>query len=91
MSTITVDVPILGKEYQISCPESERAALLKAAAELDRRMRDIRQSGNVLGLERISVIAALNLCYELLQKESSQHEEQLLLQEMHQQLDDYLG
>ena len=58
-------VNILDKDYQVACPPEEKQALLKAADELDNRMRAIRNSGSIIGLERIAVMAALNLCYEL--------------------------
>lgn len=67
MATETLSVHILGKDYQVACPEEERDALLRAAADLDRRMREIRHSGNVIGVERIAVMAALNLSNEVLQ------------------------
>ena len=63
--TKTVYVNILDKDYQVSCPPEERRALDNAAAELDGRMRAIRASGNIIGVERIAVMAALNLCHEL--------------------------
>lgn len=63
----TVNVNILDKEYQIACPPEEREALRSAASELDGRMRGIRNSGSVIGLDRIAVMAALNLCHELQQ------------------------
>ncbi len=63
----TVIVNILDKEYQIACPPEEREALHNAAAELDERMRNIRNTGSVIGLDRIAVMAALNLCHELQQ------------------------
>ncbi len=62
-----VYVTILDKDYQIACPPEERDALHNAADELDQRMRAIRNSGSVIGLERIAVMAALNLCHELQQ------------------------
>lgn len=62
-----VYVTILDKDYQIACPPEEREALHAAAAELDQRMRAIRNTGSVIGLERIAVMAALNLCHELQQ------------------------
>lgn len=65
-NTETVTVAILGKEYQVACPADEQGELLQAARQLDERMRAIRQSGNVIGLERIAVMAALNLSHELL-------------------------
>jgi len=65
--TSTTYVNILDKEYQVSCPEREKAALTRAAAELDKRMRSIRSAGSIVGLERIAVMTALNLCHELQQ------------------------
>ncbi|MBQ0808328.1 MAG: cell division protein ZapA [Porticoccus sp.] len=65
MSQDTVNIRILDKEYQVSCPPDERNALLQAARSLDERVRTIRNSGGVIGLERIAIMAALNLTYEL--------------------------
>lgn len=65
MSQDTVNIRILDKEYQVSCPPDERNALLQAAKSLDERVRTIRNSGGVIGLERIAIMAALNLTYEL--------------------------
>ena len=62
----TVTIVVLDKEYQVHCPPDQRDALLRAALELDQRMRTIRQGGNVIGLERIAIMAALNLSYDLL-------------------------
>ncbi len=67
MSNETVFVKILDKEYQVACPPGERDALMQAAHNLDERMRDIRAGGNVIGLERIAVMAALNLSHEFLE------------------------
>lgn len=61
-----VSVRILEKEYQVSCPASERTALLDSAEILNARMREIRDSGKVVGLDRIAVMAALNMANELL-------------------------
>lgn len=65
------NVNILDKGYQVACPPEERDALLRAANELDARMRAIRASGSIVGLERIAVMAALNLSHELLQTSQS--------------------
>jgi len=62
-----VNVKILEKEYQISCKAEERAALMESAELLDSKMRQIRESGKVTGLDRIAVMAALNMANELLQ------------------------
>lgn len=67
MSNETVFVKILDKDYQVACPREERHALQQSAELLDERMRAIKRSGSVIGLERIAVMAALNLSHELLQ------------------------
>lgn len=66
----TVNIKILDKEYQVNCPPEEQSALVRSSQILDERMRDIRKSGHVIGLERIAVMAALNLTYDLLLSES---------------------
>ena len=67
----TVTVKILDKEYQVACPEDQEAELAVSAKYLDKQMRSIRDTGKVIGLERIAVMAALNISYELLQ--ASEH------------------
>lgn len=64
--TARVSVRILEKEYQVACPIEERTDLLDAAEYLNGKMREIRDTGSVLGLDRIAVMAALNLANELL-------------------------
>jgi len=69
-----VSVRILEKEYFVACAHEERAALLDAAEFLNARMREIRDTGKVVGLDRVAVMAALNLANELLQlKERAAH------------------
>ena len=89
MATETLVVHILGKDYQVACPSNRRDDLLRAASELDRRMRAIRQSGNVIGVERIAVMAALNLANELLHNGISEEDKQLL-ENLNQRLDHIL-
>ena len=61
-----VTVRILEKEYHVACPAQEKAALLASAELLNVKMREIRDSGKVVGLDRIAVMAALNMANELL-------------------------
>lgn len=61
-----VSIKILEKEYQVACPVEERAALVESAELLNTRMREIRDSGRVVGLERIAVMAALNIANDLI-------------------------
>ncbi len=67
----TVTVRILEKEYFVSCPQDERADLLDSAEYLNKKMREIRDSGKVVGADRIAVMAALNLARELLEARGS--------------------
>jgi len=66
-NTDGVTVTILGKEFIVACPENERAALVAAAAHLDKKMREIHASGKVIGTERTAVMAALNIAHELME------------------------
>jgi cell division protein ZapA len=61
-----VSVRILEKEYPVACLPEERSELLDSAEFLNNRMREIRDNGNIVGLDRIAVMAALNLAHELL-------------------------
>lgn len=63
-----VQVRILEKDYMVACPEEQRDALRESAHYLDRKMRQIRESGKVIGLDRVAVMAALNITHEMLQE-----------------------
>jgi cell division protein ZapA len=69
-----VSVRILEKEYQVACPADERTDLLDSAEVLNEKMREIRDSGKVVGLDRIAVMAALNMANELLQSRTRDEE-----------------
>lgn len=70
--TVRVSVRILEKEYQVACLPEERSELLDSAEFLNGKMRDIRDAGNIVGLDRIAVMAALNLAHELLRRNRSE-------------------
>jgi len=61
-----VNVKILEKDYQVACPADQRPALMDSVELLNREMRRIRDSGKVIGLDRIAVMAALNMANDLL-------------------------
>lgn len=61
-----VCVRILDKEFRIACPPDQETALREAARYLDQQMRRVRQTGKVVGLDRIATMAALNITNELL-------------------------
>lgn len=64
---IQVSIRILDKDYRIACEPHEQEGLRESARLLDSRMRQIRQTGRVIGTDRIAVMAALNITYELIQ------------------------
>jgi cell division protein ZapA len=66
--TVTLDINLLGRDYTVACKENERAELMEAVAYLDAQMREIRGSGKVAGVDRIAVMAALNITNELLRQ-----------------------
>ena len=68
-----VTVRILDKDYTISCLPEERDSLVAAARELNERMQEMRDGSKVLGIERMAVMAALNVIHEREQLASSQH------------------
>ena len=61
-----VSVRLLDREYQVACPMDERSDLLDSAEYLDSKMREVRDSGKVVGLDRVAVISALNIANELI-------------------------
>jgi len=64
---LPITVSILDKEYRISCQPEERDALLESARYLDSKMREVRQTGRVIGTEKIAVMVALNVAHEFLE------------------------
>jgi len=69
-----VSVRILDKEYQVACPANERTNLLDSAEVLNTKMREIRDSGRIVGLDRIAVMAALNMANDLIQANARDQE-----------------
>lgn len=67
----SLKIKILDKEYQVACKPEDRAALQQSAQLLNDKMQEIRRSGAIIGLDRIAVMTALNLAYELLASEQS--------------------
>ena len=61
-----LDVSIMGRNYRVTCADEEREALLAAVAYVDKKMTEIKAASRVAGIERIAVMAALNIANELL-------------------------
>ncbi|MCG6896097.1 MAG: cell division protein ZapA [Thiocapsa sp.] len=64
---IQVNIRILDKDYRIACEPHEQEGLHESARLLDGKMREIRQTGRVIGTDRIAVMAALNIAHDLVQ------------------------
>jgi cell division protein ZapA len=69
-----ITLRLLEREYSFACPEEEREHLIKAADFLENRLKDIRADGRVVGVERIVMMAALNLSSELLKSETDKQQ-----------------
>ena len=65
-TTKTLEVKLLDRELRVACPEEERGELLDSVAYLDKKMREIRDAGKIASVERIALMAALNITHELL-------------------------
>jgi len=61
-----LQINVMGREFRVACPDNEQKGLLEAVDYLNRKMAEIRDHGKVIGLERIAIMAALNIANELL-------------------------
>jgi cell division protein ZapA len=61
-----LQINVMGREFRVACSENEQKGLLEAVDYLNRKMLEIRDNGKVVGLERIAIMAALNITHELL-------------------------
>jgi len=90
-----VSIHIMGNEYHVASPEDEVPKLQEAARALDERMREIKKNGRIMGLERVAVMAALNLSYELMHGESSSAKQSdeinLRIQKLQEKVDNALA
>ena len=59
-----LQITIMGRNFRVACKDSEQASLLEAVDYLNRRMEEIRDQGKIVGLERIAIMAALNITHE---------------------------
>ena len=82
----TITVSIFDKDDQVSCPADEVQALRDSAFYLDQKMREIKKSGSVLGLDRLAVMAALNITNDFLSVDREHQNSQLSLVDNHEVL-----
>lgn len=67
-----ISVKIMGKDYLVACGEDEKHDLMRSADYLNRKMCEIRDSGKIIGTDRIAVMAALNIAHELLNQDGDE-------------------
>ena len=94
-NTEPVNVHLLDREYTVGVAPDERSGLMAAAKLLDSRMREVRGSNRMAAVDRVAVLAALNLAHELQQLRDEQHarnrDVERTLQDLHRKLDAALG
>ena len=61
-----VTISLLGREFRVACPENEQKQLMASVDYLNRRMKEVRDTGKVVGNERIAIMAALNIAHEMM-------------------------
>ena len=61
-----LQINIMGREFRVACAEHEQKGLLDAVEYLNGKMQEIRDRGKVIGLERVAIMAALNITHEFL-------------------------
>ncbi|MEX0431535.1 cell division protein ZapA [Spiribacter insolitus] len=88
-----VKVSILDREFMVAAPAEERDGLLESARQLDARMREIRDAGKIVGMDRIAIMAALNITHEMLQAQNHAAGAEVIetrLRDLDARIDDYL-
>lgn len=63
-----VTITVMGREFRVAAPDGEERQLLASVDFLNKKMREIRDTGKVVGNERIAIMAALNIAHEHMQK-----------------------
>ena len=59
-------ISLLGREFRVGCPEGEEKQLLASVDYLNRKLKEVRDTGKVVGNERIAIMAALNIAHEMM-------------------------
>jgi cell division protein ZapA len=61
-----LQINIMGRDFRVACPDEDQEGLLEAVEYLNKKMQEIKDGGKVIGLERIAIMAALNIAHEFL-------------------------
>lgn len=87
----TTEITLLDRKYMIACPQKEQGDLLRAARYLNQKMLEIRRMGKILSMERLSIMAALNITNEMLQRDDANHNHEVQIARLTEKLDQALG
>ena len=66
-----IKIVIMDKEFLVACPQEEQSGLIRSADYLNDKMREVQRNGKVIGMDRITIMAALNMAHELLRQEEN--------------------
>lgn len=86
----TTEISLLDRKYLIACPPHEQDDLLRAARHLNQKMSEIRRAGKILSMERLSIMAALNITNEMLKRDDTNHNHEARITHLTQKLDSAL-
>ncbi len=75
MSSVSLKIQILEKEYQVNCAPEEQEALQNSASLVNKKMEEIRKGSSIIGLERIAVMTALNLAHDVISGQDSKKQD----------------
>ncbi len=64
-------ISLLGREFRVACPDGEEKQLLASADYLNRKLKEVRDTGKVVGNERIAIMTALNIAHEFMANRAS--------------------
>ena len=61
-----MQISIMGREFRVACEPAEQKSLQEAVDYLNRKMQEIKEQGKITGMERVAIMAALNISHEFL-------------------------
>jgi len=64
--TKQISTKILGRDFNVSCPEGEEENLLKSINYLNHKIDEVQKTGGVIGVDKTIIMAALNITHEFL-------------------------
>ncbi len=71
-----IALSLLGREFRVACTDGEEKELIACADYLNRKLKEVRDTGKVVGNERIAIMAALNIAHELMSNPRSSPQSQ---------------